>query len=209
MSKDRVHKYGKSELTILERKPLFQGFFSMEQVTFRHQRFDGQWSEPVEREVFERGDAAVVLPYDPIRDCVILVEQLRVPAARTSQTPWLLELPAGIIEDGEAPESVAGRELEEETGLSPKSLTFLYSYLPSPGGCSERIYLYLAEIDAPEPGEALFGLADEHEDILRHVVSREEAMRWIEDGTIDNASTIVGLQWLALKRETLFGSAPR
>ncbi len=206
MSKSRVHKYGKSELVILEREPLFQGFFAMEAVTFRHQRFDGQWSEPVRREVFERGDAVVVLPYDPVTDQIILVEQLRVPAARTSKTPWLLELPAGIIEDGEAPEAVARRELEEETGLTAQTLTFLYSYLPSPGGCSERLYLYLAEIRAPESGEARFGLDHEHEDILRHVVSREKAMAWVEEGTIDNASTILGLQWLALKREALFGS---
>ncbi|MBY5923423.1 NUDIX domain-containing protein [Ferrimonas balearica] len=205
MSKNRVQKYGKAELTILDREYLFRGFFNMEAVTFRHQRFDGHWSEPVRREVFERGDAAVVLPYDPVSDKVILVEQLRVPAARTSQTPWLLELPAGIIEADEAPESVARRELEEETGLTAHSLTFLYSYLPSPGACSERLYLYLAEVQAPESGEALFGLDDEHEDILRHVVSREQAMAWVEDGTIDNASTILGLQWLALKREALFG----
>ncbi|MBY6107354.1 NUDIX domain-containing protein [Ferrimonas balearica] len=208
MSKYRVQKYGKSELTILQREPLFQGFFEMEAVTFTHQRFDGQWSEPVRREVFERGDAAVILPYDPISDQVILVEQLRVPAARTSETPWLLELPAGIIEAGEAPESVARRELEEETGLAAKSLTFLYSYLPSPGACSERLYLYLAEVTAPaaDAGQGVFGLDDEHEDILRHVVSREQAMAWIEDGTIDNASTILGLQWLALKRHALFRS---
>ncbi|MBY5993726.1 NUDIX domain-containing protein [Ferrimonas balearica] len=206
MAKPKPQRYGQADLEFLTTEPLFQGFFAMDAVTVRHRRFDGQWSDPVRRELFERGDAVVVLPYDPVSDRVILVEQLRIPAARTSETPWLLELPAGIIEAGEPRESVARRELIEETGLEAKSLTFLYSFLPSPGACSERLYLYLAEVVAPEPGEARFGLDHEQEDILRHVVSREQALAWVADGTIDNASAIMGLQWLALNHAKVSGS---
>ncbi|GAA5192112.1 ADP-ribose diphosphatase [Ferrimonas gelatinilytica] len=200
-------QFGPGHVEIVSQKPLHQGFFQMVEIQFRHPLFAGGRSDTVVREVFERGDAVVVLPYDPVADAVVLIEQLRVPALRTSETPWLLELVAGIIEPDEAREQVARRELMEETGLKAHSLRYLSSFLTSPGGCSERLYLYLAEVRVPDEGEApgLFGLESEHEDIRRHVVSRQQALEWVAEGHIDNASSIIGLQWLALNHTRLFG----
>ncbi|GAA4882112.1 ADP-ribose diphosphatase [Ferrimonas pelagia] len=198
-------RFTKEMVQIESIAPLFEGFFRMEEIRFRHPLFAGGETELISREVFERGDAVVVLAYDPQRDLVVLTEQFRVPAMRTSDNPWLLELVAGIIELGEEPEQVARRELMEEAGLVAHSLTPIYSYLSSPGGSTERLYLFLAEVEA-KAGEALFGLAHEQEDIRRHLVPREQALAWIEQGVIDNASTMLGLQWLALNHARRWGA---
>lgn len=195
---------GKNDIEVLEAKPLYQGFFRMMQYRFRHRLFAGGWSDIVTREVFERGHAVVVLPYDPVTDSVVLIEQVRFPALETSKSPWLLELVAGMIEAGEAPDDVARRELMEEAGLEAKSLTSIGSYLASPGGCSERFYAYVATVDAAL-AQGLHGLAEEHEDIRVLVLPRSEAYALVESGDIDNGSTVIGLQWLELNHHKLKG----
>ncbi|SHH95136.1 NUDIX domain-containing protein [Ferrimonas marina] len=197
--------FDKSSLVLESRRTPYQGFFRLEEVTFRHPLFAGGDSGPVTREVFERGDAVVVLAYDPQRDAVVLLEQLRYPAARTSDNPWLLELVAGIIEPGESNEQVARRELMEEAGLEAHSLEPICSFLSSPGACTERLYLYLAEVSV-EAESGLFGLASEQEDIRRHVVPRTEALALMAEGRLDNASTLIGLQWLALNHHRRWGA---
>ncbi|MFQ6371634.1 ADP-ribose diphosphatase [Shewanella sp. YIC-542] len=199
-------KFGKADIEILGKRTLYSGFFSMEEYRFRHRLFAGGWSGEVRREVFERGQAVVVLPYDPLTDEVVLIEQLRLPAAMSSDSPWLLELVAGMIEDGEAPEQVALRELEEESGLSARSLHPISSYLSSPGGCTERFYLYWAAVDASS-AQGLHGLAEEHEDIRVVVLPRQQAYEMTTDGRIDNASTVIGLQWLQLNYQQLHEGA--
>ncbi|MBV7317052.1 ADP-ribose diphosphatase [Shewanella sp. NIFS-20-20] len=193
----QLQSFGKADVELLEQSCLFQGFFQLRQYRFKHKLFDGGWSEAISREVFERGDAVVVLPYDPVRDQVVLIEQIRIPALASSTTPWLLELVAGMIEHGEDRESVARRELFEETGLQCESMTAVSQYLPSPGGSSERLYFYWAKVDASQ-AEGVHGLAEEHEDIRLHVVARQHAYDLLEQGRIDNAATVIGIQWLQL-----------
>ncbi|MDU6410629.1 MAG: ADP-ribose diphosphatase [Yersiniaceae bacterium] len=194
--------FTKNDVEIIARESLYSGFFSLTAYRFRHRLFNGEMSGEVRREVFERGHAAVLLPYDPVRDEVVLVEQLRFPALETSDTPWLLEMVAGIIEPGESPEQVARREAVEEAGLTVARCKPVLSYLASPGGTSERLSVMVGEVDAGT-AEGLHGLAEEHEDIRVHVVSREQACRWVEEGAIDNAASIIALQWLALHHESL------
>lgn len=105
-------------------------------------------SGEITREIFERGHAAVLLPFDPVRDEVVLVEQIRIAAYDTSESPWLLEMVAGMIEAGETVEDVARREALEEAGLEVGRTKPILSYLASPGGTSERLSIPVGEVDA-------------------------------------------------------------
>lgn len=138
-------------------------------------------SGEVTREIFERGHAAVLLPFDPVRDEVVLVEQIRIAAYDTSESPWLLEMVAGMIEAGETVEDVARREALEEAGLEVGRTKPILSYLASPGGTSERLSILVGEVDA-STAKGIHGLAEENEDIRVHVVSREQAYQWVEEG---------------------------
>lgn len=194
--------FAKNDVEIIARETLYSGFFSMELYRFRHRLFNGEMSGEIKREIFERGHAAVLLPYDPVRDEVVLVEQVRIAAYDTSETPWLLEMVAGMIEEGESVEDVARREALVEAGLVVGRTKPVLSYLASPGGTTERSSIMVGEVDATT-AEGIHGLADENEDIRVHVVSRELAYQWVEEGKIDNAASVIALQWLQLHYQTL------
>lgn len=194
--------FTKNDVEIIAREPLYQGFFSLTRYRFRHRLFNGGMSGEISREIFERGHAVVLLPYDPVRDEVVLIEQIRIAAYDTSPSPWLFELVAGMIEPGEDHEQVARREAQEEAGLTVGRCRPVLSYLASPGGTSERLAIMVGEVDS-RSAKGIHGLADEHEDIRVRVVSREQAYRWVEEGVIDNAASVIALQWLALHHDTL------
>lgn len=193
---------GKNDVEIIARETLYRGFFSLNLYRFRHRLFNGEMSGEVKREIFERGHAAVLLPYDPVRDEVVLIEQLRIAALDTSSSPWLLEMVAGMIETGESVEDVCRREAQEEAGVVVGRCKPVLSYLASPGGTSERLSIMVGEVDALT-AEGIHGLPEENEDICVHVVSREQACRWVDEGAIDNAASVIALQWLALHHESL------
>ena len=194
--------FAKNDVEIIARETLYSGFFSMELYRFRHRLFNGEMSGEIKREIFERGHAAVLLPYDPVRDEVVLVEQVRIAAYETSETPWLLEMVAGMIEEGESVEDVGRREALEEAGLVVGRTKPVLSYLASPGGTTERSSIMVGEVDATT-ASGIHGLADENEDIRVHVVSREQAYQWVEEGKIDNAASVIALQWLQLHYQEL------
>jgi len=194
--------FAKNDVEIIARETLYSGFFSMELYRFRHRLFNGEMSGEIKREIFERGHAAVLLPFDPVRDEVVLVEQIRIAAYDVSESPWLLEMVAGMIEEGESVEDVARREALEEAGLVVGRTKPVLSYLASPGGTSERLSIMVGEVDATT-AEGIHGLADENEDIRVQVVSREQAYQWVEEGKIDNAASVIALQWLQLHYQTL------
>ena len=194
--------FAKNDVEIIARETLYSGFFSMDLYRFRHRLFNGEMSGEIKREIFERGHAAVLLPFAPVRDEVVLVAQIRIAAYDVSDSPWLLEMVAGMIEEGESVEDVARREALEEAGLVVGRTKPVLSYLASPGGTSERLSIMVGEVDATT-AEGIHGLADENEDIRVHVVSREQAYQWVEEGSIDNAASIIALQWLQLHYQTL------
>ena len=194
--------FAKKDVEIIARETLYRGFFSLDLYRFRHRLFNGEMSGEVKREIFERGHAAVLLPYDPVRDEVVLVEQIRIAAYDSSESPWLLEMIAGMIEEGESVEDVARREAVEEAGLVVGRTKPVLSYLASPGGTSERLSILVGEVDA-SLAEGIHGLAEENEDIRVHVVSREQAYQCVEEGSIDNAASVIALQWLQLHYEQL------
>ena len=180
----------------------FRGFFRVERYQLRHRRFAGDWSPVIEREIFVRGHAAGILPYDPRLDRVLLVEQFRTAAVVAGRSPWTLEVPAGMIPEGETPDGVALRELEEEAGLKAEELIPLFTFMPSPGGSSETVWLYAALVDLSSAG-GLAGVAGEDEDIRIVVLDAEEAIGRLARNEVDNAITIMSLQWLAMNRERL------
>jgi ADP-ribose diphosphatase len=187
---------------VLERTVAFEGFFRLLRYRLRHRLFAGGTSRELVRESHERGDAAVVLPYDPVRLEVVLVEQFRVGALERPGDPWLLEPVAGIIEPGETPAGVARREAEEEAGLELLDLVPVGSYYPSPGASSELCHAFIARVDARGAG-GLFGLAEHGEDVKAHVVPLATALGWLADGRLRAASALITLQWLALHRADL------
>ncbi|GAA3546596.1 ADP-ribose diphosphatase [Zobellella aerophila] len=195
--------FGREDIQIVAQEIAYQGFFRMLRLRLKHRLFAGGWSQVLTRELFERGHAVAVLPYDPVRDEVVLIEQFRVGAIEHTASPWLLEIVAGIVEPGESEEEVARREAEEEAGLTITTLTRALSYLSSPGGCSERISLFVGEVDAAQTVSHA-GLASEGEDIRVLRVSRAQAMAWLQAEKIDNAASVIALQWLELNRHRLW-----
>lgn len=194
--------FGRSDVEIITRERLYKGFFSLISYHFRHRLFSGGFSPVITREVLERGNAVALLPYDAVRDQVVLTEQIRIPAYDSSETPWLLEIVAGMIAPGESDEEVARREAMEEAGLTLGRIKPVINYLSSPGGTSERIAVMVGETDAGQ-AKGCHGLKEENEDILVRVVSREQAYQWVEEGIIDNAATVIALQWLELHHRRL------
>jgi ADP-ribose pyrophosphatase len=192
--------FSKSDVEILKKESLYKGFFELNRYYFKHPLFAGGESEVVVREVFERGHAVAVLPYDPILDELVLIEQFRFPAAETNENPWLIEVVAGIIEKGEVLEDVCHREAQEEAGISLSHLTKISSYLTSPGACTERIHIYLAKVDA-STAKGIHGLDIEAEDIKVLRVPFVQVVDWLSEGKIDNSTAIIAVQWLMLNKQ--------
>lgn len=188
------------DVEILEKTVCFEGFFRIERYRLRHRLFSGDWSHPLVREVFERGHAAAVLPYDPIRDEVVLIEQFRVGALNAPGGPWLMEIVAGIIEADETTEDVVKRESIEEANCIITDLIPLYNFLVSPGGTTESVALFCGRVDTTHAG-GVHGASEEGEDIKVHVVTVDTALALLQAGKINSVIAIIALQWLALNRD--------
>lgn len=187
---------------LIEKTTPYQGYFKIEVYRVRHERFGGGWTDEMRREVFERGHAATVLPYDPARDAVVLLEQFRIGAFAAGTDPWLIEVVAGILEPGESPEDVVRREAIEEAGCAIGALEPIGEILPTPGGSSEILYMFCGRCDSDGLG-GLHGLDHEHEDIRAFVVPADEALDMLAAGRVRNGNAVISLQWLALNRERL------
>ncbi len=170
----------------MSRKEAYGRFFSVEEISLRHRRYDGGWSPVLQREVFISADAALLLPYDPVRDCVLLISQFRVgPMARGQVQCWMLEPIAGRVDAAETPEDAARREAVEEAGLHLERLYPLAPHYPTPGANSEFFYPFIAVADLSDRSSGLgFGLASEGEDIATHIMSRAELMELLESGQL-------------------------
>lgn len=194
------HPSSPRHVDVIRREPCFRGFYRLDRVHLRHQLFNGDMGREISRELFIRHDAVCVLPYDAVRDRVVLIEQFRVGAMEKSANPWLIELVAGLIDKDEQPEDVAHREALEEANLTLAELWPVARYFPSPGGSDEYVHLYLGRCDSEGAG-GVFGLEEEGEDIRVHVWPLQEALQAVRDGRIDNAASIIALQWLALNHD--------
>jgi len=185
------------EVKILEENREYDGFFKIDKVTLQYEKFSGEMSEKITRLNFDRGNTVAALLYDEERDSVILIKQFRYPAYINDGPGWILEIVAGIIDKERDVISVARAELLEEAGYEVDDLEPISAFYASPGGSSEKIYLYLAHTQRKISSGG--GLTDEHEDIQVVEIPLDEAMKMVETGEICDAKTIIALQWLKLR----------
>ena len=187
---------------IVEHERVHDGFFKLDLLRLRHELFRGGMSPVLRRELFVQRNAVAVLPYDPVRDVLVLIEQFRTGAIEAPEGPWLLEGVAGMLDAGERPEETAAREMREECGLELGRLEPVGLYMATPGASSERVHAFVGEVEAPAQG-GIHGLAHEHEDIRVDVIGYEEAVAMLRTGRIVAANTVIPLQHLMLNRERL------
>lgn len=201
-----VLRAGGGPVEVLAREHPHGGFFGLEALELTHPRFDSSRSALLHREVFVAGDAVTVLPYDPVRDRVLLIEQFRMgPFGRGDPYPWQLEAIAGRIDPGETPEEAARREAVEEAGLILGALEKVAEYYPTPGAVTEYLYSFVALCDLPDGVAGVFGAAEEAEDIKGHLVSFDRLLDVLAAGEIGNAPLLLTVLWLQRERARLRG----
>lgn len=182
---------------IINNKQVYDGFHKINIYDFKHDLFAGGESGIITRELSHRKSCVALLPYDPGRNELVLIEQIRLGPIANNEHPWLLEIIAGMIEPGDTSESTIIRESKEEANLTISKLIPIYNYYSTPGGSSEKVTLYCGITDTSNAG-GIHGLDDEHEDIKVHVLKVPEAFDMLNQGKINNASSIIALQWLKL-----------
>ena len=193
--------FNKKDFEIISEEEKYKGFTSLNELHLKHRLFSGGWSGSIRRELVLRRAAAGLLPYDPERDSVVMIEQFRVGAMENKNGPWVLELVAGLLEEGENTQDLIRREAQEEAGLQVNELHDICEYYVSPGTTNEKLTLFCCTVDSSKAG-GIHGLPEEGEDIRVRVLSFDEAMEGIRSGLINNAASIIALQWLAMNRGT-------
>lgn len=186
---------------IHQSKIKYNGHFKVTQYQLTHEKYDGNETEILQRELVSRSDAIAMVAYDPYADELVLVEQFRV-GAINSKHPWLLEIVAGLIEPGESPEAVTIRECQEEIGCKPSELIKIGGFYTTPGGVSEWIHLYIGKISISDVSES-GGLDDEGEDIKVTLISASDVSNMLSNGLVKSAIGIIGLQWFLLNHEKI------
>ena len=188
----------KLKYKILNKINLYSGFFSLNKYEFTHEKHDGSWTNKVEREVFSGGHVSAVLPYDPDRKEIVLIQQFRAGILSRYDDDYLYEIVAGLIDHNEIPEQTAKRECLEETGCEVKKLLPIQSYFPAPGSSESYYHLYLGEINSFD-GKRIKGLENENEDILVKSFKVDEVKKMLKEKEIKNGLTLVALQWFFLE----------
>ena len=191
-----------SDVKVLSREAVFRGFLKIDRIQLKHKLFNGKWSSTIQREIAVREEVVGVLLFDPKRDEVVLVRQFRVGVMGDTETPWFLELVAGMVGEEETLYNVATRETQEESGCKILDLIEICDYYNSPGISTEKVTLYCGLIDSEHAG-GFYGLEEEHEDIEAVVLSYTDAARFLKDGVINNAMSIIALQWLELNKSAI------
>lgn len=190
------------KFNIIQTETLTDGFLPVKRYHLRHSLFTGGESQELVRERIEGYRAASLLPYDPVRDEVVLVEQFRIGAIEDQAGAWTVEIVGGIVEGEHSAEQVARKETMEEAGCHVDKLVSICEFMVSPGTSSERIQLFCGCVDSSK-AEGIHGLDHEGEDIRVVVLPAEEAINGVASGRINSTSSIIALQWLALNRDDL------
>lgn len=198
--------YTSKDVEVTSRESLFRGFIQVEKVSLRHRLFNQtEYTHVLQRELVHRPEAAGVLLYNDQRQQFALIEQFRVGAINDPDSPWQLEIIAGVLDGDETPESCIRRETLEESGCTIHHVQHLFSFYPSAGACSEVFHLYAAETDLPTEG-GVFGMPDEGENILLHLFDYSEISTLLSQGRLRNAPVIMALQWLSQHITTIIKS---
>lgn len=196
-------EFVREDVEVREVRYPYDGFHRVEEWLIDHPRFDGSRSGTIQRALSHVTDAATVLPYDPVRDRVLVVEQIRVgPLAKDDPRPWMIEPVAGLIDAGETAVATALRETQEEADLEigEDDLHFVARYYPSPGGLAQVLHSYIAISDLPDTLATTGGIEEEAEDLRIHLIPLDDLVAMIETGEAANAPLILSAQWLALHR---------
>lgn len=192
------------DIEVSDSETVWDGRFPLERIGFRNRRFDGAMSGPRVWELWRRGRAAALLPYDPVAETVVLIEQFRLPALAAGLDPVMTELPAGLCDAGETPEATIRREAVEEIGIVPRRLHRIGNFLLTPGGSDENCVVYAGEIVAPAAGPdgliGIGGLRSEEEDIRARLWPVARAIEAALDGGIANSVAAIALLWMATRR---------
>mgnify|MGYP001327827389 CR=1 FL=1 len=186
-----------TKFKIINKKNIHSGFFKMNEVTLKYKKYNGSWSNEIKRELFGGAQVSAVLPYDPKKNEIVLIQQFRPGTISKNYNNYLDEIVAGIIDDGESPETTAKRECFEETGCKVKKLIPIQGYFPAPGSSESFYYLYLAEIETFK-GERIMGLKSENEDIFVKSYKISDVKEKLQTGKIINGLTLIALQWFFL-----------
>ncbi len=199
---------GLHDVTVQDYRRRHNGFYALDEVTPRHRRFDGAMSDPLSREILISMDAAIMLPYDPVRDRVLLLRQFRPgPFLRNDPWPWMLEAVAGRIDAGESAGQVALREAHEEAGLSIHRLERIGGNYPSPGLTNECCHCFIGLCDLPHMDTGRGGLRAEGEDIMTHVHTFGALMDMVDGGAVRTGPLMLCALWLARHRDRLRAGA--
>ncbi len=198
----------RTDVSLIGARKAHDGFFTVEALDLTFKQFDGAISAPINREVFVGVDCAIVLPYDPVRDRVLLVEQFRPGAyVRGDANPWTVEPVAGRIDPGETPEDAARREAFEEAGVRLQDLHLVSEVYPSPGTTSEYFFIYVGLCDLPDDTEGVGGLVSEAEDIRSQVLDWATFDRSLTAGDVRLLPLLAAGHWLARNRDRLRAAA--
>lgn len=189
------------KVEIKEKKRVFDDFFKIDEVFLSHEQFDGQMSPLVRRLNFERGDSVAALLWNKESQKLILTHQFRYPTYDKGHG-WITEIVAGVLGKDEEPESAIRREILEETGYDAKVIDYINTFYVSPGGSSERIILYSAEVTNKDKISGGGGVVSEHEDIQVKEYSWADIRQMLETGKIVDAKTIIALMWFQKQVKT-------
>lgn len=189
-------------INVVKKDSLYKRFFRVDEYFFSYPRYDGTMSPVISREVMDRGNSAGILLYDPDKEKLVFVEQMRVGVFIAGENPWVLECVAGMVDAGETPEQVVVREAAEEAGATVFDVEPIVEYFASPGGITEKLFLFCGRVDADKVAEYA-GLPSESEDIRVVVLSVEETEKMLSEGRFNNALTIIAVQWFMMNREKL------
>ncbi len=188
------------KVEIQEKRTVFsQHRFQIQEAKLRFEKFGGQMSDPVTKLVFERGDAAAALLYNRDAQKILLINQFRYPTYEKGPG-WLYEVVAGVIEKQETPEQCIIREVHEEIGYQVRDLTPIATFYVSPGGTSERICLFYAEVTDADHIAQGGGLVAEHENIELIELTLAELEQELQQGHIVDAKTLIAVQWFQQNR---------
>ncbi len=183
------------KVEIENKRVLFKDIFTITETNLRFEQFNGQMSQSVRRLIFERGDSVAALLLNRDTQQVILIEQFRYPTYEKGPG-WLYEVVAGMIDEGEQAEDAMRREIHEEIGYQAHELTHIATFYVSPGGSSERILLYYAEVGAADRVSPGGGKVSEHEDIRQVELTLPELWKALENNDLADAKTLIAVQWL-------------
>ena len=186
------------------KRVVYKGFFSVEEHDLSYQKFNNERSDIVTRSALISSEAVIVLPYDPVNDRILLIEQFRVgPYIKGDENPWVLEPIAGLIDAGETPESAGLREALEEAHLEIKRLELVARSYPSPGISTEFFHQYIGIVELLDSSDLIAGLSSENEDIRSHIFEYEQFFEMIESGKVKVGPLILLGLWLSKNRNRL------